>query len=233
MTAVRSCRTSSPRVLRVGVAFPHGQAAGPDPVFQLRQPPAAVFGPAFGRGPAQPLALVLRRPFAERRLLLRGQAVEVGRVAEVEEGLPRQGRIPQHAMQDLQGRHAVLGVLAEPRLLRRQFGSDLVRHPAVPFPQQADEVGAAAIDLGQADRQHFAPLRLLLGDPPPQVHFAPGHTPLLAQLAEPREDAFRQFFAFRLHVAERRRNEHPEGPVLVRRSGGRFATAAHAMLLDG
>jgi hypothetical protein len=86
------------------------------------------------------------------------------------------------------------------------------RHPAVPLPEQADEEGPALIHLFQAHLQ-LAPVRALLpADPPTQVHFVDEYAELREGGAQSREGVAHEVVAFRLHVEERGRDEHPDRP---------------------
>jgi hypothetical protein len=86
-------------------------------------------------------------------------------------------------MEDLQLRDRALALLSQPGLtLERPPGYPL-RHPPVPLAQHADEVRPAAADLLQADRQHLALRRGLLGDTPAQVDVAPDHASVTMRCA--------------------------------------------------
>ena len=119
-------------------------------------------------------------------------------------------------MQDLQLSDASLAVLLQPRLLPHKLRVDHVRHPPVSLAQQPDEVGPAALDLGQADGQHLALGRLLLGDAPSQVYVGPRDPALLAELAQLREHALDQLVPFRAHVAEGAGHKHADYSFLWR-----------------
>ena len=128
----------------------------------------------------------------------------VGRVAEVEEGVVLHLRVVEHAVEDFQFRHgsASLNVLLEPGFPLDDFGPDGVRNPAVAFAQQADEIGPAALDLGQAEREHLAFVGLLLGDAPAQVHLGEGDKAFGALAAQFGEDLLHQQIPLPHHVAE-------------------------------
>jgi hypothetical protein len=47
-------------------------------------------------------------------------------------------------------------MLRQPRFGGEDVGGDFVGNPAVALAQQPDEIGTAALDLGEAERQHLA-----------------------------------------------------------------------------
>ena len=62
-------------------------------------------------------------------------------------------------------------MVLEPRVAFRKFGGVLLmgRNPAIAFAKKANEVGAALVNLVQADGEHVALLRLLRRNAPSQV----------------------------------------------------------------
>ncbi len=130
------------------------------------------------------------------------QFVQVFRVAEVEERALGHLGVVENAVQDFQLGDGMLQMLREPGFARNQVGVNRVRDPAVAFPEQPDEVWAAALDDIQTDGEHLPFLALVLGDAPAQVHLTPGYGALFAQLAQLREDKLDQVVALRLHIAE-------------------------------
>ena len=134
------------------------------------------------------------------------------RVAQVEVRRVDRGRIVEHAVEDLDLGHRRVGEVAQPRQLRGEVVRQRFGHPAVPLADEPDEVRAAAVDLGEADRQHRAFGLLLVGHAPAQVDLGERHAALLAQLPDRREDPLDQLLALVLHVAKRRRHEHPDRP---------------------
>jgi hypothetical protein len=98
--------------------------------------------------------------------------VRIGRRSEVEPRTIRHRGVVQDAVQDLELGDALAAAMRlQPRLPLeqvRRVGRGR-RRPAVALAQETHEVRARAFDLGEADRQHLAPLRLLGGDAPPQV----------------------------------------------------------------
>ena len=95
----------------------------------------------------------------------------IGRIAEVEERVPGHIPVVEHAVEDFQFGDGFppRDMLFEPRFGGDDFGWDFVGNPAVALAEQPDEVGATALDLGQAERQDLAFRRLFLGDAPAQV----------------------------------------------------------------
>ncbi len=67
------------------------------------------------------------------------------------------------------------------------------------------------VDLGEADGQDFALLRLLLGDAPAQVDIDELDLTLAAAAAELGEDCFHQQIALPREVAEGRGKEDADG----------------------
>ena len=138
----------------------------------------------------------------------------------VEEGVLVHLRIPQHAVEDFEGRHGLLAVVGEPGLRFQQFRRNLLGHPAVALAQQTDEVGPAMLDFRQAQGQHLAFGLGFVGNAPAQVHLAPSDAPVLAEAAELREDLLDEFLAFLLHIAEGGGDENADF-TLASLGGGR------------
>jgi hypothetical protein len=124
-------------------------------------------------------------------------------------------------MLDLQLGDAQADGLGDPALAGEQFVRDRLagRHPAVALAEQRQEERPAVLDFRQADRQDPSLGSVLVGDPPAEVHFTPGDTPLLAHPAQLREDTLDQLLALRLHVAEGRGDEHTHHGRLGRPAG--------------
>ena len=181
----------------VGIVFAHRQLAITNQLFERVQ-----------------LLPVVRYPFNV------GSHCRTG-VAEIEAGPIRHVRVVQYAMQNFQFRDTLLFVLdfGQPGLLLKQFRREALGHPAVAISQQADEEGAAAIDLGQTDRQHLPLGALLLSDAPPQINVGKNHAPLVAQLTQLWKDPQHQLIPLGLHVAKRGRDEDPNN---TRRSNFRL-----------
>ena len=215
-------------LVRIAVILSHRHTAQADALLQIGQ-----FLPALAGAPARLIRTVLlqliqRGPFMTDGALLVRKTFQVAGIPQVKKGVFGHGGIPQHPVQDLQLGHGGVLVFCQPGFALDQFRGNLVRHPAVALPQQADEIGPAALDLAQADRQHLAFGFLLIRDAPAQVHLAPGHPALLAQFAELREDVLDQQFAFGLHVAEGGRDEDAQ---LAGLRGGRRVLAGHAPIM--
>ncbi len=108
-------------------------------------------------------------------------------------------------------------MLCEPRLALEHVGRDFFNRRTVALAEQADEKGAAALDLGQADGKRLAFGFLLVGHSPPKVDIGPGDTATFAQLAELREGALDQFVALGMHIAEGGGDEHAD--MALRKEG--------------
>ena len=128
------------------------------------------------------------------------------RITEIEERPASHLWVVQHPVQDLQlGDTLATPVLLQPRLLhqQRKVILSLLGHPAVAFPQKADEVGPGTVDFGQTDRQHLALLSFLLGDAPPQIHVHQSDLALPAFAAKLREDLSYQQIPLQSKVPKR------------------------------
>ena len=148
------------------------------------------------------------RDFIKIRQLGCVDGLDAGRVAEVEQGAFGHIGIVQHTVQDFQLGHRMIFEFRQPGFLRDDVRVNLLGDPAVALAQQADEVGAAAHDFRQADRQDLTLVGLFFGDAPAQVHLAPGHGALVAQFAQLREYELDEVVTFRLHIAESGGDEH-------------------------
>src|SRR5262249_11809544 len=106
-------------------------------------------------------------------------------------------------------------VLLKPWLARQKLGRIRVarRSPSVTFPQQSDEIRTRALDLGEADRQHLAALRLLGRDAPPQVHVHELDETLLQPRPERGNDLPHQQIPLGAEIAEGRRDEDADGAI--------------------
>ena len=105
----------------------------------------------------------------------------IGRIAQIEEGMPCHLRIAQHTMQDFQLREAgAAHALLQPGLSFQQgrlvIGGIGRRHPAIALAEQADEIGPATINLRQTQRQRFSAFGLIGGHTPAQIHIYDFHT---------------------------------------------------------
>ena len=145
------------------------------------------------------------------------QALDVGRIAEIKESVRRHVRVVEDAVEDLElGDGAVPGAL-EPGLFGDEaFGKCPWGRP-VALAEDADEIGATAADLLEADRDHLD--LLIFGDAPAKVDIAPDDAARFAESPELREDELDQLLAFRAHVAEGRGDKDPDDAVGG--SGGR------------
>src|SRR5688572_16026939 len=74
--------------------------------------------------------------------------------------------------------------------------------PAIAVADQPDEVGAALVDLLQADADDTPERGFLLGEPPPEIDLGEGHAPLAAERADLGEDLFDKMLALLLKIAE-------------------------------
>ena len=59
-------------------------------------------------------------------------------------------------MEDFERRHGLMEVLSEPGLRLEERFRNLLRHPAVTFAQEANEVWPAMLDFLEAQRQNLA-----------------------------------------------------------------------------
>ena len=84
---------------------------------------------------------------AEIGALLKWEAIQRSRVAEVEESMFCHLRIVEHAVEDLRLGQAAFFVLLQPGMALDQFLMDLVGHVVVALAEYVDEVGAAEVDL--------------------------------------------------------------------------------------
>ena len=143
--------------------------------------------------------------FRRRGYVIAAPGTGVAGSAEVEEGPTLHAPVVQDAVQDLQLGDALAAlVLLQPGLAFDQVGRVTLWwwDPAIALAQHADEVGAGAIDLRQADRQHLTTLGLLHGDAPAQVDVHQFDKALAQLRAQRGKDTAHQQIALLAEVAE-------------------------------
>ena len=139
-----------PEGSRVGVAVADGDSAAANPLLQVGELPPALPSAALGLRGTMGCDLLRRGQLAQFVLLVCGNRIDVDGIAQVEEGVARHVGVPEHPLHDLQLGDGPAGILPEPPMSLDQVGANLVRNPSVALTKQADEVRAAALDLGQA-----------------------------------------------------------------------------------
>ena len=90
----------------------------------------------------------------------------------------------------------------------------LRRHPAIAFPEQADEedrrARTALIDLPEADPERRSLPALLLGNPPAQINLQQLHEPGPTSAAQLGKDLLHQFIPLPNEIPERTADEDPD-----------------------
>ena len=98
------------------------------------------------------------------------------------------------------------------------------RYPPIALTQHADEEGACAVDLGQADRQNLAALGLFGGDAPAQVDIDQFDEAVLQARTQFGEDPPHQQVALLGEVAEGATEKDADGARVGHEGAGPVST---------